>query len=54
MKADWSCGVLDRDNCTPDGLRGAARLALDHAKEWADTAERLLAKASDIEGTGND
>lgn len=46
--ADWSSGVRDRKNCTPAMLRRSAVMALERAKEWADTAERLLAKADDL------
>ena len=50
-KADWSSGVRDKANCTPDGLKRSAKLALDHAAEWVRTAESLIAKAHDLQAT---
>jgi hypothetical protein len=46
---DWGAGVRKDDNPTPEGLRKSALMALKHAKDWADTAERLLEKADDLE-----
>jgi hypothetical protein len=47
-KVDWTRGVIDRDNCTADGLRQSSKIALNNARMWADTAEQLLLKAADI------
>lgn len=48
-QADWSRGVRSTDGQTPETLRLGALKALALAEEWADTAERLLAKAADLE-----
>ena len=48
--ADWTIGIRDKDKCTEEGLRRSAKIALERAKEWVDTAERLLLKASDLKG----
>jgi hypothetical protein len=49
MTPDWRPGVRKDDNPTPERLRKSALMALKHAKDWADTAERLLEKADDLE-----
>lgn len=48
-QVDWSAGVRDRTSSTPEGMRTSARIALDRAREWIETAEQLLAKAADLE-----
>ncbi len=48
VKPDWSRGVRNKAEQTPDGLKQAAKIALDRASEWVRTAEQLLAKAADI------
>ena len=47
-KVDWSSGIRDRREQTPENLEGAAAKALDMARQWVETAERLLAKAADL------
>lgn len=49
MTVDWSAGVKRNEAGTPEQLRASAKEALKRAAEWADTAERLLAKADDLQ-----
>lgn len=49
MTVDWGAGVKRDEAGTPEQLRNSAKAALKRASEWADTAERLLAKADDLQ-----
>lgn len=51
MKADWSRGIRDRENQTPEHLKACAKIALERASEWVETAEQLIAKANDLDAT---
>jgi hypothetical protein len=46
---NWSEGVKRHEALSPHQMRRSAMLALERAKEWADTAERFLSKADDLE-----
>jgi hypothetical protein len=47
---DWTCGVRRGEGLTPASLRAAADIARGYGgPEWEETADRLLAKASDLE-----
>ena len=49
MTVDWNAGVKLHEAGAPKEMRAAAEQALKRASEWADTAERLLAKAHDLQ-----